>query len=87
MESTTIRVKKRTAGTLRSLASLRESSISDLVEALAEAERKRLFWERVNASYAALKADPEAWAEELEERRSLEGTLMDDLHDDPWEED
>lgn len=86
MDSTTIRVKKSTLGTLRSIASERESSIADLVDALAEAERKRLFWKQVNAAYAVLKADPEAWAEELGERRSLEGTLMDDLRDDPWEE-
>jgi hypothetical protein len=86
MESTTIRVRKKTVGTLRSLASVRDTSIADLVDALAEAERKRLFWEQVNASYAALRADPEAWAEELEERRLWEATLMDDLDDDPWED-
>ena len=86
MESTTVRVKKTTLETLRSLASDQHSSIADLVDALARAERKRLLWERVDAYYAALEADPEAWAEEFEERRSLEGTLMDDLEGDPWEE-
>jgi hypothetical protein len=34
----------------------------------------------------ALEADPAAWAEDLEERRSREGTLMDDLEDGPREE-
>jgi hypothetical protein len=27
---------------------------------------------------------PEPWAEELEERRLFESTLMDGLEDDPW---
>ncbi len=39
---------------------------------------------RVNASFARLRRDPVAWAEELEERRLYENTLMDGLEDDPW---
>jgi hypothetical protein len=42
---------------------------------------------RVNASFARLRRDPAAWAEELEERRLFENTLMDGLEDEPpWEE-
>jgi len=42
----------------------------------------------LDAAFKALKADPVAWAEELEERRLSENTLMDGL--DPneiWTED
>ena len=42
------------------------------------------FWYRANAAYARLRRDPVAWAEELEERRLSENTLMDGLEDDPW---
>lgn len=40
------------------------------------------------ADSAALKADPEAWAEELAERKLWEATLMDGLDpDERWTED
>jgi hypothetical protein len=41
------------------------------------------FIERVNAGYAALRAEPAAWAELERERRSMDGCLMDGL--DPHE--
>jgi hypothetical protein len=38
--------------------------------------------------YAALRADTEAWAEELKERKLWEATLMDGLDpDERWAED
>lgn len=37
------------------------------------------FIEQVNAAYAALRADPAAWAELERERRSMDGCLMDGL--------
>lgn len=46
--------------------------------------RRWWFMRRVNASFARLRRDPVAWAEELEERRLYENTLMDGLEDDPW---
>jgi hypothetical protein len=45
--------------------------------------RRWWFLRRADQAYARLRADPEAWAEELEERRLLESTLMDGLEDDP----
>lgn len=49
-----------------------------------EAYRRRLFLEAANAEYASLRADPEAWAEELTERKVWDATLADGLHDDPY---
>jgi hypothetical protein len=34
-----------------------------------------------NHAYARLRANPEAWAEELKERKAWEGTLADGLQD------
>lgn len=53
-----------------------------------DAYHRKLFIEQVNAGYAALRADPVAWAEVERERRSMDGCLMDGL--DPkesWGED
>lgn len=50
-------------------------SISD------EERRRREFLAAYNAAYAALRADPEAWARELAERAELDGTLADGLEE------
>ena len=42
---------------------------------------ERLFWERTNQAYAALKADPKAWPQELQERADWEATLKDGLEE------
>ena len=47
-----------------------------------EEVRRRQFLEEVNAAYAALQEDPEAWQEELEERRLWEVTLADGLDEE-----
>ncbi len=50
--------------------------------------RRKVFFEGLAADYAALKAEPEAWAEELAERKLWETTLMDGLDpDERWTED
>ena len=52
-----------------------------------EDETDRFFY-LADASYKALKADPDVWALELEERAEWDATLMDGLEDEePWPED
>ncbi len=55
-----------------------ESVIAEAVEAL---RRMRLL-DEINAGFAALRSDPEAWAAELEERRETEGAIGDGLEGD-----
>ena len=51
-------------------------------------EERRPFLAELDQAYAALREDPVLWAEELAERRALEGTLMDGLDpDEIWTED
>ncbi len=53
-----------------------------------DAYRRKLFFEQLNAGYAELRADPEAWAEHLAERKLWDATLMDGLDpDEHWTED
>ena len=52
-----------------------------LVEAL-DAYRRQVFFDRVDAAYAALQADPVAWQEELDERAAWDATLLDGLEGD-----
>ena len=85
MSSATVRIKPATLVTLRTLAAKSGRPMSEELEQAVEQRKRQQFLEQLNADFAALRADPEAWAEELEERRLFEGTLMDDLEDDPEE--
>ena len=54
--------------------------------AIDEYDRQR-FFQKADEAYRRLKADPDAWAEVLAERAELEGTLMDGIEDEVWDED
>jgi hypothetical protein len=54
-----------------------------LSKAIDQLERKR-FLEEANAGFAALRAEPKAWEEELKERRVWDVTLMDGLKGDVY---
>jgi hypothetical protein len=62
--------------------------MQDILEKALENYRRKLFLDAVNAGYAALRADPQAWAEIEAERQSMAGSLMDGLDpDERWGED
>ncbi len=83
--SRTIRVNMRTHDRLRELAAwANESLAATVAKAVREYHEKR-FWEEHNADYAALRADPEAWAENQAEMRLWDATLMDGLTEFPYE--
>ena len=81
MGTTTVRVNDSTAAVLRDLARKSGVTIREVIDEAAEVLRRKRFMDEFNAAYARLRADPEAWAEELEERRLYENTLMDGLED------
>ena len=79
--TTTIRVTQETQELLRTLALQEDESIQSVVrKAVFQYSRRRLL-QQGNEAYARLRADPGAWAEELEERRAWESTLSDGLDD------
>lgn len=53
-----------------------------LLDQALDAYRRKLFFEKMNAGYAELQADPEAWAEHVAERNLWDATLMDGLDPD-----
>ena len=73
---------------LREICQWSGRPMAEELERAVTAYHDRAFWDAVNAGYAALRSDPQAWAEEEAERRAWEQTLMDGL--DPaerWQED
>ena len=86
MAMTTVKISTETRDKLANLAAARKRPMSEVLAEIVERERRRAFLEEANAAYARLRADPEAWADYQAEIRSMEGTLMDGLKDDPWVE-
>lgn len=79
MATTTVRLAETTRAALRQLAAETGEPMSVVLEKAVEAYRRQCIFAQANAAYSALRSDPEAWAEELAERREWEGTLADGL--------
>ena len=65
MPTTTIRVDLETRAALQELASATGSTLMETTRAAAEALRRERFAHRVTEELAALRSDPEAWADYL----------------------
>ena len=81
MSTTTVRLSKETHQGLRQIALTEGKSIQTVLEGLVSDYRRRRMLEEGNSAYAALRRDPQAWAEEMEERSLWENTLADGLKD------
>ena len=79
MAGTTVRMTEETRDKLRQLARESNESMQEILAKAVEAYRRNWVLQQSNAAYARLREDPAAWAAELEERRTLEGTLADGL--------
>jgi predicted transcriptional regulator len=82
MASVTVRINVSTRDKVREISEREQQPMHEVIEKAIEEYRRRRFLEEVNAAYAALKADPEAWREELEERAAWDATLADGLEDE-----
>ena len=84
MATVTVKIPSDAHAKLGSFAAADKRPMGEILADLIEGERRRRFWEEYDRSIARLRADPEAWADYQAEIRSMEGTLMDGLEDDPW---
>jgi predicted DNA-binding protein len=81
MDSLTIRVSRSTHGRLRELADKTGETMADIVDRAIRNYQKERFWADYHASYAAIRADPSAWADLQHEIESWDSTLADGLED------
>ena len=70
METTTIRVDRDTHARLLDMSSESGDSLTETVRQAAEALRRMRFGSRVQEEYAALRNDPDAWADYVAEAES-----------------
>jgi predicted transcriptional regulator len=68
MASATVRIRPETHERLRQLAEQRDVPMQDVLDAAVERLWRESLLAALNEDYEALRADPERWREELEER-------------------
>ena len=83
MATPSIQISEQSHRILRELAEQTGQAVEAVLEKALDAYRRKLFFAQLNAGYAALRADPDAWAELESERKLWDATLMDGL--DPEE--
>jgi hypothetical protein len=77
--SVNVRVTKHTHQQLTALAKEKGLSMQTILDLAVETYRRQSFLEALNADFASLRAKPEEWTEEMEERKLWEQTLADGL--------
>jgi hypothetical protein len=88
MSTPTLPVSDATLQVLRELTEQTGLSALEILDKALDDYRRKVFFQGLAVDYAALKADPEAWADELAERKLWDATLMDGLDpDEQWTED
>ncbi len=83
MPNPTVRISPRSHRTLKELAQRSGQPMQTILDHAIEEERRRLFIAEANASYAAMREDPKAWAELQAERAVWDETLLDGLKSEP----
>ncbi|MGH2516516.1 MAG: toxin-antitoxin system protein [Ktedonobacterales bacterium] len=85
MPGSTVRISEHTHDLLKVLAAETGEPMQAILDRALEEYRRRRFLEEANAEFAALRNDPEAWQEELDEREAWDSTLMDGIEsDESW---
>jgi predicted transcriptional regulator len=77
--STTVRVDTDTRNRINALAQAAGISSSELLARALAAYEERTFWSAFEAAAADLRADPEAWAKEQDERAAWDQAVGDGL--------
>ena len=85
MSDHTLRVPDHTYQAIKELAG-EETTMQAVVVQAVETLRRQRFWADYHASYAALKADPDAWAGLHKDVTAWDTTLADGLEDRSNEE-
>ena len=88
MSAPTVRISEASHQVLKELAGQTGQTMMEVLDKALDAYRRKVFFEQLNAGYAELRADPQAWAEHLAERKLWDATLMDGLDpDERWTDD
>ena len=79
LESPNIRISPQSKAALRELADHQGKPMQAVLDEAIEQYRRDQFFRELDEGYARLQADPQAWQEELDERRLWDSTVADGL--------
>src|ERR1700722_13191195 len=79
MATPTIPISESSQRLLRELAAQTGQTMTDVLDKALDAYRRKVFFDQLNAGYAELRADPQAWAEHLAEGEQWDATRGDGL--------
>ena len=79
---TTAKISTQSARILDRLQRRYHKPKTILIDLALKKYEDQILLDEINEGYARLKADKEAWKEELKERQELEGTIWDGLSDE-----
>ena len=80
--SVTIRIAERTHETLSEIARKEGKTLQAAAEDAVEAFRRQRLLADANVAFAALRANPAGWNEEVAERTAWDAALTDDVEED-----
>lgn len=81
---TTVRVSSSGHVSLKNLSKKLNKSIPQILDLLIKKYETELFFTELNESILKAKENEKLWNELKNEQNSLDGTLNDDLEDDPY---
>lgn len=77
MTKLTVPISEKSQQILHELVAQSGLPVMEVLDRALDSYRRQQFFKGLRADYAALRANPEAWREEQEERELWETTLMD----------
>lgn len=88
MATTTIDISATSRELLCELAQKTGQSQAEVLAKALDAYRRQVFFDKLNVGYAALKADPQAWAEFQAEQKAWDDAPLNPIADDErWTDD
>jgi hypothetical protein len=81
----TVRIDPVAHAMLSELAVAEGVPLTEVLSRAVEHYRRERFFAEMTAGYAALRSDPDAWADELKERAVWDRALADGLPEEPYE--
>ncbi|MBC7343344.1 MAG: toxin-antitoxin system protein [Clostridia bacterium] len=81
MATAIVRVSKAAWHTLKDLSERRGETMQEIVDKALEEYRRKLFLEEANRAFAEIRNNPQAWQEELEERKAWDAAIADGLEE------
>ena len=82
MATLTVRISPKAHQALKELSKLTGQPMPAVLDQAIEEYRRRQFLKGLSADFAALRRNPKAWQQELEERTEWDSTLGDGLENE-----